>query len=74
MALFLNAMLFVVLALSVALFVSMFKVGKETIASLPTYDARNVGEKQLAGMHVRWTQMSLVLICLVLAGFVLVNF
>lgn len=73
MTLLLNAILLVVLAISVIVSMSMSKVGKEAIASLPAAGVRNVGEEQVAAGHVMWSRLSFGLIALVVVGFVLVN-
>lgn len=72
MILLLNAILAVVLVLSVILFSAMRKVGAEAIAGLGSGEL-TVGEQQVAGGHRMWSNLSVVLMVLVVVGFVLIN-
>lgn len=72
MSVFLNVVLVVVLALSIVLFVAMRKVAADAAASVPAGSV-SVADKQILGAHRLWSNLSIGLIALVIAGFVLIN-
>jgi cytochrome c oxidase assembly factor CtaG len=73
MTLFLNLVLAVVLVLSIVLFTTTRKVNAEATAAVGSGNELTVAEQQVLGGHRMWANLSVVLIALVVAGFVLIN-